>query len=100
MDNKLIKNSIYIGIFTIIIGFITEKILYKFNRKNNFLTRWKQSLPNFIVILFVIGLLINLLIEYSGFEASCTRKCDRLTNKCDYVCNVKINDIFMSQSNE
>jgi len=92
---QLIINNIYAGIFSIMIGYITEKILYTFNRKNNFLTRWKHSFPKFIILLFLIGVLINSFVEYTGFEANCTRKCDSLTNKCNYVCNIKMNDVFM-----
>ena len=95
MNTKTIVNSIYVGIFTIIIGIITEKILYKLNRKNNFLTRWSHNYLKFICYLFIIGLFINSVMEISGFETSCTKKCDPITNTCNYVCNVKINDIFM-----
>jgi len=92
----LVKNCIIIGIFTIFIGIITEKTLYKFNRKNNFLSRLKRSFPQFICTLFLFGIVLHLFFEYSGLEAGCSRKCDELTKQCKYVCEVKMNDIFIN----
>ena len=93
MDNKLISNCIIIGIFTVIVGYMTEKTLNKFNRKNNFLSNLKQSTFKFIITLFLFGVSLHLLLEYSGFEANCIRKCDT-QNNCNYVCTIKVKDII------
>ena len=93
MDNSLLKNCVIIGIFTVGIGFLTERTLNKLNRKNNFLSRLKRSFPQFILTLFLFGICLHLLLEYTGFEASCTRKCNAM-NQCNYVCEVKIKDTF------
>ena len=93
MENSLLKNCIIVGIFTICVGFFTEKTLNKFNRKNNFLSRLKRSYPQFILTLFIFGIGFYLLLEYTGFEASCAKKCNEM-NQCNYVCEVKMKDIF------
>jgi len=95
MDNNLLKKCVIIGIFTVVIGIFTEKTLHKFNRKNNFLSRLRRSFPQFVATLFLFGIGLYLLLEYSGFEASCSRKCDDITKQCNYVCEIKIKDKLM-----
>jgi len=90
MNNKLIKEGIYIGIFTVFIGFLTEYILTKFNKKDNFLSKLKENKQLFILYLFIFGILLHLFLEYSGFEAYCEKKCNS-DGVCNYVCTVKVN---------
>lgn len=85
----IIKHCVFIGILTIIIGIITEKTLYKFNRRNNILSRLKHNYFLFVLSLFIFGMFIQFLFEYSGFETYCYRKCDE--THCEYICQMKIN---------
>jgi len=90
ISDKLILHCIIIGIFTILMGLLTEKTLSKYQRKNNFLSKLKHNYPLFIVSLFTFGIILHLLFEYSGFEAYCEKKCND-QNVCSYVCTIKMN---------
>lgn len=92
ISDKTTINSIYTGIFAVMISVITEKILVKLNRENNILTKTKKK--NYCLFLFwsfVIGFIIRFVLEYIGFEAYCEKKCQG--NNCNYTCTVKINNI-------
>ena len=89
ITNNIIFNCVKVGVITVILMVITEKILYKYNKKNNFLTRLKKkNCCLFILSLFIVGTIIQFFAEYTGFEAYCEKKC--IDGKCDYVCNIKI----------
>jgi hypothetical protein len=89
ITEDLIIKCILVGLFTIVIGFFTERTLNKCDRKNNFLTKLKNNYIYFIIILFLFGVFIHIISVYSGFEAYCEKKC--VDNVCKYVCTVKIN---------
>lgn len=94
INNKLLKDCIIIGIFTNILGLITEKILYKYNRKNNFLSNTKkESFLKLVIILFFIGVGLHLFVIYSGLEVYCERRCNEL-NECKYVCKLEMNNLL------
>jgi len=89
-SEKIIINSIYTGLFTVVISMITEKVLVKLRRPNNILTKTKkQNYCQFILSSFAIGFVIRFILEYVGFEAYCEKKCNG--NSCNYVCTVKVN---------
>lgn len=92
ISDKTTINSIYTGIFTVLVGVITEKILVKINRENNILTKTKKkNCCLFFFWSFAIGFSIRFVLEYIGFEAYCEKKCQG--NICNYTCTVKINNI-------
>ena len=82
---RLLFNCFIIGIFTIIIGIITEHILCKFDKKDNCLSRIKIYYSNFIILLFIFGFTVHLFFECSGFESYCEKKC--INNNCSYICH-------------
>lgn len=90
ISEKTITNSLYTGLFTIIISMITEKILVKLKRPNNILTKTKKkNYYLYIFFSFLVGFSIRFILEYIGFEAYCEKKCSG--NDCNYTCTVKIN---------
>lgn len=90
MSNSLMVKSIYTGIFSIFIGIVTEKILIKCDKCDNFLTQKKKhNYYTYLLMLFGIGFIIRFVLEYIGFEAYCEKKCN--AGKCDYVCSIKMN---------
>ena len=92
ISDKTIINSIYTGIFAVMISVITEKILVKLNRENNVLTNTKKK--NYCVFIFwsfIIGFSIRFVLEYIGFEAYCEKKCQG--DVCNYTCTIKINNV-------
>jgi hypothetical protein len=92
ISNQLIINSIYTGLFALVMGIIIEKILKKLNRPNNILTKTKEkNYCKFLFFSFAFGFLIRFILEYIGFEAYCEKKCNG--NNCNYTCTVKINNI-------
>ena len=64
---------------------ISEYLIYK-NNKKNILSKLKNyNICYFIIILFIIGIIIHLLLEYIGLNKwQCNKICDN--NKCKYIC--------------
>lgn len=88
--NKLLIESVIIGIITSIIGHIIIKILVKFNKIDD-----NESLDDFInkynktfiieISLFFTGILLHLLLEYIGLnDWYCEKKC--IKDRCQIVC--------------
>ena len=89
----IIENYIFIGFFTVIIGYIIEHLLSSNNINDNYLTKLnKQNKIKFIIYMFSIGVIIQFILQIIGFETYCERKCE--LNKCFYNCNIKFNDLF------
>jgi hypothetical protein len=89
MDYKLIKKCVWTGIFSFVIGMITEYILHKYGKDDNILTKYKNKNKYlFCIYAFCFGFLLRDFLEIIGFEAYCEQKCN--LGKCDYVCTVKI----------
>lgn len=87
INKELLKRCLIAGITAMIIGYITEYILYKKDRHDNFLTKMKQKcLYRFLVLLFLIGCGIHIFSELIGFEAYCEKKCNAGT--CSYTCRI------------
>jgi len=88
LNNPLIEKCIIIGIITVIIGMLTEKILTYYESTNNFLSKAKNSnTTTFILYLFIFGYSLGYIMDLIGFEAYCERKCNE-ANFCNYSCKV------------
>ena len=92
MDYKLVQKCVLTGIFSLVIGYITEYILTKLKKEDNILTKIKNNNKNkylFYIYAFCFGFILRFFLETIGFEAYCEQKCNQ--GKCDYVCTLKIN---------
>ena len=83
----LIKNSVYVGFITLLLGFIVEKLLVFGNKNDNFLTNIKnKNYINFYISLFLFGCMIHLISDAIGLEAYCEKKC--IDDVCNYYCHI------------
>lgn len=90
ITQTLLLNCVIVGVITVLIGILTEKTLYYYDKKDNFLSRHKHNYLLFIVALFLFGCFLHCIFEYTGLEAACERKCTN--DKCEYQCFVKFHD--------
>ena len=86
--DKLLANCVIVGMITIAIGIFTERTLYRYDRKDNFLSKLKRNYLSFILILFLFGFLVHYIFDYIGLEAACEKKC--VDDFCEYKCYVKV----------
>lgn len=77
-----------IAIITVLIGLITEKILFLTNKKENIFTILKKSYIKFIFTLGLLGIIIHIIIKYYKFDQIyCEKKCS--DEVCSIICNIK-----------
>ena len=95
---KLIFESVVIGLITSILGSIILKIIVRFNTFENndsledFLKKYKNTYIIYIALFFT-GILIHLLLEYIGLNKwYCEKKCagEGINKKCKIVCEKEI----------
>jgi|688.fasta_scaffold1861533_1 hypothetical protein len=90
MDYDLVKKCVYTGLFSLVIGIITEIILSKLGKTDNILTKTKSKNNTlFFIYAYSFGFILRYFLEIIGFEAYCEQKC--IQDKCKYVCTLKIN---------
>ena len=91
---KLIFESLLIGIITAILGNLMIKIVTRFNtvEKNDNLTFVLDSYKDTYIIpisLFFTGILIHVFLEYIGLNKwYCEKKC--IKDKCKLVCEKEL----------
>ena len=93
INNKLIYESVIVGLITAILGNLMLGLVFQINyfeeneTLNIFLDKYNNT--NIIYIaLFFTGVLIHLLLEYIGLEKwYCSKVC--VADKCKIVCEKK-----------
>lgn len=88
--NKIILESLIIGVITLIIGNLVTNLLFKFKdvddneSLDSTLVKYSNSYI-FHIILFLTGVILHLLLEYVGLENwYCEKVC--MKDKCNMVC--------------
>jgi hypothetical protein len=95
MDN-IIAESLFFGFITMLIGSVVIKIIIKFNEIEHndsiIINDYLKKLDSKYIIeiaLFVTGISIHLLFEYSGFNNwYCEKEC--VDDVCQMICRKKI----------
>ena len=95
---KLIFESVIIGLITSILGSIILKIIVRFNTFENndsiedVLKKYKNTYIIYIALFFT-GILIHLLLEYIGLNKwYCEKKCsgEGINKTCKIICEKEI----------
>ncbi len=97
---KLIVESVGVGIITALIGSIIARILVKFNQVDDnevlnetvtsTLEKWRKNYM-MEISLFLTGVLIHLVLEYVGLNSwYCKKECAQ--GKCEMVCRKPVSN--------
>lgn len=87
MEN-IIQDSLLYGLITMIIGSIVIRIINWISKDNEsiILPTYLKSIE---IPFFIIGIIIHLIMEYSGFNGwYCSKEC--IGDVCEMVCRKKI----------